>query len=87
MKFDADRLPREARALAGQKRRRKSKPAPYQDSIVNAVEGTSHNALRPILKRQCRPEVSKNNLRGRIHQVEFRKSAQPGTPPRVMLSE
>jgi hypothetical protein len=84
MKFDADRLPREARVLAEQKRRRKSKPAPHQDFIVNVVkEGTPLTAVRPILKRQCQLEVSYKNRRGGIqHQPEFRESA-----PRVMLSE
>jgi hypothetical protein len=75
MKFDADRLPREARVLAEQKRQRKNKPVPYQDFIVNAVkEGTPLTAVRPILKRQCQLEVSYNNRRGWIqHQPEFRK--------------
>ena len=91
MRVDAERLLKEARALAEQKRRRASKLTPYRDFIVNAVkEGIPLTTVRTILKTRCQLEVSYNNLRGWIHrQPEFRKSAQARdtAPARVMLSE
>jgi hypothetical protein len=91
MKIGVEKLLKEARALAEQKRRRASKLTPYRDFIINAVkEGIPLTTVRTILKTRCQLDVSYNNLRGWIHrQPEFREFAQAGdnAPSRVMLSK
>ena len=91
MKVDAQKLLKDARALAAQNRRRASKLTPYRDFIINAAkEGIPLTTVRTVLQTRCRLEVSYNNLRGWIHrQPEFRESAQAGdtAPSRVMLSK
>jgi hypothetical protein len=91
MKIGVEKLLKEARALAEQKRRRASKLTPYRDFIINAVkEGIPLTTVHTILKTRCQLDVSYNNLRGWIHrQPEFRDFAQSGdnAPSRVMLSE